>query len=590
MRSKNLGMRPSGTTSLTGRVDSPRQNELSSSRGLHTPYITVVPRHPDYAHSRNSLTVAPETVWPRVGSTHSADQNNHMGLLVENDCKIITRDMNLYKEFSIKQATAAHHVKILSSHIEYNEPPTGLLSPITAALKTAISVPFSGDPDFSRRITDSARKFSLEMADTLNHFWEQKASQLRNEVRAIKDRIYTRSIQLDTNELYTFQSRMRKMENAICWEKRKMAKTREWKLNKFGKRPLETQGISHMARKTDMGNKTPAMNSHAPADISRPQQTTDTLKMACGIHKPRDNYTPCHTAEMTKSRTDKVVTVQPPIVTNLETGAIAENTLPKQEMEAILCPFTQTKSTENTNVIMKETVQEIAKMYENLEHSTPKKPTEEKFHESKQTHINISPILSPDLSNTQLTYDSIWHNEMESIVLTCEEVIDETQSDAQLSLKPSNTNKNKKTETDLISHTKRKTTLSNNQNESKTNINHVASRDNTELTRTSNSEQVLERRPQSHVTTMETRKHDNRDNTMKQLTLNPNTGSNTHQNRGHTVNTSSSNQTMHTGDNRTLEKSGKGPSEFNIYTCLIDDIELRQIIENARKGSNSGNS
>ena len=40
MRSKNLGMRPSGTTSLTGRVDSPRQNELSSLRGLHTPYIT----------------------------------------------------------------------------------------------------------------------------------------------------------------------------------------------------------------------------------------------------------------------------------------------------------------------------------------------------------------------------------------------------------------------------------------------------------------------------------------------------------------------------------------------------------------------
>ena len=44
MRSKNLGMRPSGTTSLAGHVDSPRQNELSSSRGLHTPYITMYKR------------------------------------------------------------------------------------------------------------------------------------------------------------------------------------------------------------------------------------------------------------------------------------------------------------------------------------------------------------------------------------------------------------------------------------------------------------------------------------------------------------------------------------------------------------------
>ena len=35
MRAKNLGFRQTGTVSLTGRVDNPRQNELSSSRGLH---------------------------------------------------------------------------------------------------------------------------------------------------------------------------------------------------------------------------------------------------------------------------------------------------------------------------------------------------------------------------------------------------------------------------------------------------------------------------------------------------------------------------------------------------------------------------
>ena len=88
MRSKNLGLRQTGTISLTGRVDNPRQNELSSiERPTHPPLITICFRHPDYAHSRNSLTVAPETVWPRVGSTHFADQNTHIGLLIERDCK-----------------------------------------------------------------------------------------------------------------------------------------------------------------------------------------------------------------------------------------------------------------------------------------------------------------------------------------------------------------------------------------------------------------------------------------------------------------------------------------------------------------------
>ena len=39
MRTKNLRFRQTGTISLIGRVDNPRQNELSSSRGLHTPFL-----------------------------------------------------------------------------------------------------------------------------------------------------------------------------------------------------------------------------------------------------------------------------------------------------------------------------------------------------------------------------------------------------------------------------------------------------------------------------------------------------------------------------------------------------------------------
>ena len=160
------------------------------------------------------------------------------------------------------------------------------------------------------------------------------------------------------------------------------------------------------------------MDSRAPADINRPQTTTDMLKMACEIPKPWDNNKTRHTAVKANSMTDKVVTLPPPTVTNLDTVAIADNTLSDQETEVILGPFPQTECTENTNVKMNRTAHEIVKMYEKREHSTTKKTRNEKFKKSNWTCINISPILSSDISNTQLTYDSIWHNKMESIALT----------------------------------------------------------------------------------------------------------------------------------------------------------------------------
>ena len=120
---------------------------------------------------------------------------------------------------------------------------------------------------------------------------------------------------------------------------------------------------------------------------------------------------------------DKVVPVAPLTVTNSKTVAIADNTSSDKEMEATLCPFPQTECTENTNVKMNETDHEIVTMYENREHFTPKKTRYRTFHKSKRTRINVSPILSSDISNMQLTYDSIWHNKMDSKALTCDKFL-----------------------------------------------------------------------------------------------------------------------------------------------------------------------
>ena len=110
---------------------------------------------------------------------------------------------------------------------------------------------------------------------------EQKASQLRNEVMAIKDRIYTGIVKLDKKRCTHYI--------LVCeiWIMPFAEKREKWLKHVNGnsisleKRPLETQGTSNKLRKTYMGNKTPAMNSHAPADISRPKKITDMLKMAC---------------------------------------------------------------------------------------------------------------------------------------------------------------------------------------------------------------------------------------------------------------------------------------------------------------------
>ena len=56
MRTKNLGFRQTGTISLTGRVDNPRQNELSSSRGLHTPSYNCIYRGNGTFAIKNPLT------------------------------------------------------------------------------------------------------------------------------------------------------------------------------------------------------------------------------------------------------------------------------------------------------------------------------------------------------------------------------------------------------------------------------------------------------------------------------------------------------------------------------------------------------
>ena len=567
-------MRPTGATSLTGHVGSNEQNEPSTSRGLHTPFKSVLPRHPDYADSRDSFIGALDLVRPKVEGTHSVDLNGHIGLHDENDCKIISRDMYLYKESSIKQATAAHHLKMLNSHLEHNEPPIGLLNPITGALKKSISVPFSEDPDFLLQMTEITRKFSLDIACKLAHFWELRQSQLRSEVRSIKDTIYAKSSQLSTKEYDIFQSRMRNTENTIGWEKRKMAKTREWKLNRFGKRPLEKQKTSYKLRKTiDSGNIPPAISNHSYTHSNEPQKASGMSEQTCEQAKPRDNsYTPCQAAEMVNLSTDKSSNKHPPVVTNLDPAYTTGSQFTYQEMDAILCPFTQTEYTGNEHRNGNVTDPGGSNTHEGQEHSTPKKTTNENIIcQSEQPHINISPILKSDESNTDMTYDSSWQDKMEIVAFTCDESSYETQSNAS----PAKNNKlHQDREFNLAIHMEQKATS-----------NQPTSGCNTQLNSKNKSEQIFKQTLPKHTTPQGNHECGKRADNGKHTSLNPDLGTNTPQNSSQQVNNTASNEPIHTGNNPMPETTKDSPLDFNLYMYQINDTELRQIIEEARRGS-----
>ena len=240
MKRRNLGVKPSGLLPLTGHVGNLRQSDSASVvRCLQPPFETVSSRHPDAAKGRNYLASHVGSLSPaRVEDAHSqtADLNSHTNTYVSSTLSTLENTLNTYKQTSIKQATAAHHEKILGSHLERNDPPKGIHKPLLNSIYKSMSVPFKYAPDFQTKINEIAKKCSLEITDCVKQFWEQRKMQLRQNVRSIKDDLYSKRNSLTTEEQNIFTKTMTKTETTICHEKRKMAQSRDWKINEFGKR------------------------------------------------------------------------------------------------------------------------------------------------------------------------------------------------------------------------------------------------------------------------------------------------------------------------------------------------------------------
>ena len=239
---KSLGMRLSGSTSLTGRVSSPRRSgTFSPVRNLYPPHNTVMFRHPDYAEDRDSLTSIMDPSGPaRVKDPHFAGQNSQTRLKPEPSSDTLWRKINAYKEISIKQAKAAHHEKILISYTEQDKPPSGILRPILNTVTNTIMAPSKCDTDFLTNMRYATEKFCLEITNILNKQWSKQKEQLRTEAKSAKEIVYADGKYLHGNDMKLFQATIKKAEETICREKKKLAQSREWKLNKLKKRPSES--------------------------------------------------------------------------------------------------------------------------------------------------------------------------------------------------------------------------------------------------------------------------------------------------------------------------------------------------------------
>ena len=175
-----------------------------------------------------------------LDSPHFAGQNSQTRLKPEPSSDTLWRKINANKEISIKQAKAAHHEKILISYIEQDKPPSGILRPILNTVTNTIMAPSKCDTDFLTNMRYATEKFCLEITNILNKQWSKQKEQLRTEAKSAKEIVYADAKYLHGNDMKLFQATIKKAEETICREKKKLAQSREWKLNKLKKRPSES--------------------------------------------------------------------------------------------------------------------------------------------------------------------------------------------------------------------------------------------------------------------------------------------------------------------------------------------------------------
>ena len=420
-------------------------------------------------------------------------------------------------------------------------------------------------------------------------FWEESAIHLRNEANSIKNKINAKKKLFTAEEKQMFQPRIKKTENAIDREKKGMAITREWKLNKFGKRPqTEDKSTNKQIKIANTYNKPQAARNRKYTEASKPQKAATSTRE---IPQPLNiQNTSCHTAKTASSNTDQRSKGYPPAAetasratdqgscVNTPAVSLDENMgLTYEEMEAFLCPFTQTEYAQNADAKKSETTPQTEQAHVGKNHSTPKTSVSKPIEISEKTHMNMSPISPSHEIGSEFTYDPAWQNELESIAFTCDE--SDLESISGMSMK-----QNKNPTSDHPRHTPQ----INKHSSREENVNEPeqpAYESRTECNNKIKSDQSSNKISPKLLKTARKLKFGGNNKNTEQTTTVQNMGTHENQTSGYKTCTTTAEKTIQTGNTPHSEKLKEDPSKQNIFVCMIDDVELRQIIQNARKNN-----
>ena len=257
-RRKSLGMRLSTSAQFTGQIDRVRQNKTLALVSHPQPPIHYCFRPRDSAKGGHSLTdtVGCGSVNPvRVMFSQSADSDDQIMSSDDLATRSLIKSIFQYKDISLKQASAAHHEKLLSIHMNSGKPPLGISRSCYETLIYKIEAPFKNDQLYLQEMQTLTKDFGLKVTQSLSKLWRLRKDDLKDTSRALKDEIYKDSKAMNAHKL-------EQIEKQTGSHKQELAKTRLHKTHKIEKRKHEMNDPISPTKKVGITMKHVYLSTH----------------------------------------------------------------------------------------------------------------------------------------------------------------------------------------------------------------------------------------------------------------------------------------------------------------------------------------
>ena len=440
-RRKSLGMRLSTSAQFTGQIDRVRQNETLASVRHPQPPIYDCFRPPDSAKGGHSLTdtIGSGSVNPvRVRYSQSADSDDHIMSSDDLATRSLIKSIFQYKDISLKQASAAHHEKILSVHMNSGKPPLGISRSCFETLIDKIEVPFKNDPLYLQEMQTLTKDFSLKVTQSLSKLWRLRKDDLRDTSRALKDEIYKNSKAMNAHKRAGIMHKLEQIEKQIGSHKQELAKTRLHKTHKIEKRKHEMNDPISPTKKSRHHNETHPFvyphqeNTHNEC-INTVTITTADYKNLCTAKNDGQWATPVY-------KKNELLHKQSPV--NKVGFTRVQDLLNKGHLLITDPTFTR-PSPQKLNYGISESAMGTSETWSHKHKDTLTTPQKSQDFLSLTSALNATPGFNyqsefdKSLNTSSLSpMKQEWDDEMDSILLTCDVHEDESRHEIEIPIVP----------------------------------------------------------------------------------------------------------------------------------------------------------